>query len=304
MGEPRRAHFNPSEPDFSFPLQGNGLELRILANDADDKQAIEEASRLINQGDAIKAELEELQAKGLPPPGPRWPGPEKVPRAFIIRLSLGKMSKVSYGWVELGPSERAALQLDNTAKKDPERNENWNEAARSRGKATQLTSPFGGGNIKLLQGALFYSRDCKNQNLPDEERQKKGVDYFVLARNPEIDVDGLILPRGKPKAITGEHLLSADRGMKDRLGRVTIVFSINDVGGRLLHELTEKNSPSIEKPERPFKRHLAIIVNGLAVSAPTIDSPIKNHGMISGDFNPIQVESLLKFLRGNHPGKK
>jgi len=292
-------HFNPGTPDFNFPLEGSGMEFRMLANEVDDKAAMDEARLLLNQPDGIKAELDELQRNGLPPPAPRSAGPNKTPRQFRIFLPAAKPSQVSYSWVELGPSERAVLGLDNTAKNDPQRNATWNEAAGVRGKATHLTEGLADRLVrdKLLLGALFFSRECKNQELPEDERKKKAVDYFVLARNPEIDNEGLILPHGKAKAITGEYLLDVRSGGLERPAQPKIFFTLNDLGGKLLHELTEKNCPS-----NWIRRHLAILVNGLVIAAPTVNSPIASNGMITGNFSRQEVESLVNFLRGKLPG--
>jgi hypothetical protein len=281
-------------PEFSFPHQGNGLEFRVLANDVDDQEAIMEAARVINQADEMKEELDELHVKGLPPPGPRLDDARKTPREFIIRFSPRKMSKVSYQWVELGPSQRVSLGLDNAAENDPKRNRTWHEAARSRGRAIQLRDPHVRGN--LLHGTLFYSRECKNQNLPQAERQKKAIDYFVLARNPETDIDGLILPRGKPKAITGKHFVSVNR---ESVGGPAISFSLNHIGGSLLEELTQKNSDG-----QLVRRHLAVIMNGLVVTVPAINSPIKNRGLISGNFSREELEALVNSFHGSVPEKE
>jgi preprotein translocase subunit SecD len=221
------------------------------------------------------------------------------PKEFIIRLAHNQTSRVSYDWVELGPSERWALALHNAAQNDPRLKTIWKQAAFARGQAKSLTD-FArdvGGKSKLLQGALFFSRQCRNRNLPERERQKKAVDYFVLARNPEID-DGVILPRGSPKAITGKHLVSAQRAL-DHQARPCIHVSFNDIGGRLFKDLTLKNTPSVLPGATPSSRHLAIIVNGLLVSAPTIDSPIERSALITGNFRTSDVDQLVRLLRSN-----
>jgi hypothetical protein len=91
-------------PDFSLPDHGSGLEFRILANEADDQEGIQEAARLINQADdGVTTQLKELQEQGLPPPGPRLAAGKKEPKEFVSRVARNLVSRVSYDWVELGP---------------------------------------------------------------------------------------------------------------------------------------------------------------------------------------------------------
>jgi hypothetical protein len=163
------------------------LEFRILANSEDDKAAIENAMTLMNSGTPeVNKALEQTQLEGLPPLVPRTQGLAGDPKVYALVLTKGAKSRVTYSWVELGPPELRHLKLDTASRADPKRTETWKEAAKFRGKATTLATPGGTGQ-KLLQGALFYSRECKDRNLPKEERAEKHFEYFVLARNPEIN---------------------------------------------------------------------------------------------------------------------
>src|SRR5205814_2617199 len=63
-------------------------------------------------------------------------------------------------------------------------------------------------------------------------------------------------------------------------------------------DLTRKNDPSGGGEEATqIKRYLAIILDGLVMSAPTINSEISTHGQISGDFSQKEVDSLVNILR-------
>src|SRR4029079_6031385 len=126
---------------------------------------------------------------------------------------------------------------------------------------------------KLLQGALFYSRECQNRNLPEEERRNKKIEYFVLARNPEIDPDDPQQERETPK-IDGSYLVRANAGHGNDM-RPVVEFEFNAEGGRLFGTLTRKNVPEGTGPDdSQTRRHLAIILDGLIMSAPTINSEI------------------------------
>ena len=166
------------------------LEFRILANSVDDKEAIEAAKSMLNNVEtesSMKQELDEDQNSGLPPPAPRTAN--KEPKVFTIKLRGGD-SQVTYSWVELGPQERQDLGLNNNALAEGNRGQAWSYLNTYRRKAVQIPM-FGvdSEGRKVLQGALFYSRECQDRNMPEEERRRKKYEYFVLTRNPEI-VDG------------------------------------------------------------------------------------------------------------------
>lgn len=269
------------------------LEFRMLANSVDDAKAIEDAKAYMNDP-ANKTKLQDLQKEGLPPPGPREPNSEDLQK-YTINLPRGYKSVLTYSWVELGPQERRSLNLDNGAETELNRAQTWNEAKLKRDLATLLKDPSAP-NRFTLQGALFYSRECLNRNLPEEERRNKKIEYFVLARNPEIDPADPQQVKETPK-IDGSYLVSATSGSGADL-RPAVHFQFNAEGGRLFGQLTRKNVPSGSGPENDqIRRHLAIILDGLIMSAPTINSEITTHGQISGSFTQKEVDSLVNILR-------
>jgi SecD/SecF fusion protein len=269
------------------------LEFRILANKYDDEDAIKEAGNMITRN---REKLDDLAKRGEPPPAPTVEGtPDGTPKAFeLTKLARGARSKVTYSWVELGRQERLQLHLDNAAQNDPGRGGSWSKLAEARANQVATTLPIPGDIAKRewLQGALFYSRECKDRNLPEEERTAKKYEYFVLARNPEIDP-----ATGQPTPdITGDYLSSAGSTLGE--GRPAVSFNFNAQGGRLFHALTEKNVPTGSGDESTqIKRHLAIILDSLVVSAPTINSAIGQSGQITGNFTPAEVKQLVDVLR-------
>jgi len=263
------------------------LEFRILANYTDDKIGIDDAKNLINEGLLIAEDLEKRAKAGLPPPPPKnqefWP----------ITLPRGVTSKLTYSWVEMGPQERKQLNLDNAARNDADRNYVWLEAQRNKNKATLLHDRTG---RELLQGALFYTRECKDTNLPEEERRQKEFEYFVLTRDPEIDPDDPTNKKRLPK-IDGSYLVSAVSSPGQDF-RPAVHFVFNNAGGDLFGDITRKNVPSGAGAEADqIRRHLAIILDGLVMSAPTINSEIRTHGQISGSFTAKEVDALVNILR-------
>src|SRR5262249_40392052 len=123
-------------------------------------------------------------------------------------------SKVTYSWVELGPQERTQLGLNNAAKgeENPRKKRVWDIAQLNMDKAFQIKlQGREGEEVDQLEGALFYARQVKDRTMPEAEKRKKQFEYFVLARNPEIDpktgkekprIDGSLLQRAR--VYTGE----------------------------------------------------------------------------------------------------
>jgi SecD/SecF fusion protein len=282
------------------------LEFRILANDTDDHAAEDDVIKMINavkQGDergvgadpGLAGELKENAEKGLPPPGPRDPS-TKEPKIYTIKTARGSTSRVTYSWVELGTTERKSLNLDNAARTDATRNIAWHKAAVERNRAVKLPQGIGT-NEYLLQGALFYSRKCEDRNIPEDERRKKEFEYFVLTRDPEFRELPDDPTKRTPK-IDGSYLVNATSAMTDL--KPTVHFTFNTEGGNLFNNITRKNvsEDKAAGPEGSQKRrHLAIILDGMVMSAPTINSPIQTQGQISGNFTQKETDSLVNVLR-------
>ncbi len=279
------------------------LEFRILANSVDDSKAIEDAKALISSALGVNAnaelrnEFKRRAENGQPPPAPRKKsGNTYVPKFYKLSLPRGQKSQVSYTWVELGKQIRKDLNLDNAAETDPKRSANWLEAAdaRSKGRAFQLKDTDGKG--KVYEGALFFSRVSKNQNISDADRNEKKYEYFVLARNPETvnPNDNRDNPPTTPP-INGDYLRNA---YPDKSGaQPAVAFRFNEQGGQLFGALTRKNVPSGEGSSQT-KRFLAIILDELVVSAATVNSEIRTQGQISGNFTRREVDKLVNVLRG------
>ncbi len=241
------------------------LEFRILANSNDDK-AGEEDAKAVFEDRSFADDIKNAQATGLPPPGPRTA--DKKPKRYTIKTRGGD-SYVTYSWVELGPQERRALNLDNAARTDSQRNATWYQAANARNQATHLTYTVGS-TEQMLQGALFYSRECKDRNLPEEERRKKEVEYFVLTRDPEFESE---FTEVRSPKIDGSYLVTAQSTQGQDL-RPVVSFGFNTRGGELFGNITRKNVSEDSGPENTkLRRHLAIILDGMVMSAPDHQPP-------------------------------
>jgi SecD/SecF fusion protein len=80
----------------------------------------------------------------------------------------------------------------------------------------------------------------------------------------------------------------------DERGRRAIGFVMDQRGGRLMGRVTGKN---IDRP-------LCILLDGLAISAPSIDERIPGRGRITGNFSQTQVEDMVNKLNaGSLPAR-
>ncbi len=107
-------------------------------------------------------------------------------------------------------------------------------------------------------------------------------DYYVLAKTtPE---DGLL----QTEPTQRKWRLNRARADRDQHGRPSVAFELDVVGGQLFESLTRRN---IGKP-------LCILVDDIAYSAPTIQSAIRTHGQITGEFSPEKVWYLVRSMEG------
>jgi preprotein translocase subunit SecD len=228
-------------------------------------------------------DLMDRAASGLPPPPPV--GPDGT--TFKIRLEVGD-HRVSYSWVELSKSELHALRLINDPR-DEETRTIWlaAEKARNEGLAVDSDDIM---NIRLGKGTwttLFYSRSIPNPKvrLAPRDRDKKH-EYFVLSRNPEPG-----------KAVTGQYLSRVRENVNER-GNLGIGFQLNEKGAKLFYELTNANRPPSEEGDSPERRRfLAIVLDGLVMSAPRLNAAIRDAGIIEGKFTKAEIDALINILR-------
>ncbi|MGA1980304.1 MAG: protein translocase subunit SecD [Sedimentisphaerales bacterium] len=114
-----------------------------------------------------------------------------------------------------------------------------------------------------------------------------GDKYYVLASNKkgEIFVHGA---EGKDWSLKRAYPTT------DQTGRRAIGFSFDERGGNLFGELTGKN---IDRP-------LCIMLDGVAISAPNIQSRIFTHGVITGSFTQTEVIDMVNKLNaGSLPAR-
>jgi SecD/SecF fusion protein len=267
--------------------QQGRLEFNILANELDDKPAIDAANKWLTDP-ANQAELERLnEVSEAPPPPINTDGTRYFPSEVGGRYS--------YRWLEVGKAELYSLRMNSEALARPEEApfQRVVEQARkdhhifhrmyldpTRGWATDTTGP------------VLYTREIKDwsRRLAKDRQQKKTVEYYVLVRDTTPEDMALA---GRNVDVTGDFLAGTGQGNDDK-GRPCINFSFDSEGANRFYELTSKNAP---KDKSGFKRYLAIVFDGKVDSAPTLNSTIRSHGQISGEFTQQEIIDRLDILR-------
>jgi len=115
-----------------------------------------------------------------------------------------------------------------------------------------------------------------------------GNKYYVLASNNPDE----IMAKGQNQADWA--LQKASPGRDPRTGDRAIDFVLDDRAGRIFARITGRN----------IGRPLCILLDGIAVSAPKINSKIYTHGQITGRFSETeQVDLVNKLNAGSLPAK-
>ncbi len=127
----------------------------------------------------------------------------------------------------------------------------------------------------------------------DLDRDNFGLEKW-LDQNGIAEVDLLLAlngPNGQPyELVTGDDLamVAKDTGPD---GAPEVTFQMNAAGAQRLLRLTGRNVPTND-----FHRRMAIILDGRVLSAPNLNSPIRDRGVIQGRFTQKEVNFLVNIL--------
>ena len=127
----------------------------------------------------------------------------------------------------------------------------------------------------------------------DLDRDNFGLEKW-LDQNGIAEVDLLLAlngPNGQPyELVTGDDLamVAKDTGAD---GAPEVTFQMNAAGAQRLLRLTGRNVPTND-----FHRRMAIILDGRVLSAPNLNSPIRDRGVIQGRFTQKEVNFLVNIL--------
>ena len=95
--------------------------------------------------------------------------------------------------------------------------------------------------------------------------------------------------------ITGDYLTHAAVS-NDEFGRLAISFTFNSKGAELFGEVTRNYMANGPRNKTSQGRQLAILLDGQLVSAPTIQSEIRESGQITGRFTLAEAQELANNL--------
>lgn len=121
----------------------------------------------------------------------------------------------------------------------------------------------------------------------------------LLARYGGIAPDGMVVVPGKGKRaefflvpsytdITGRLLKDARMDFGGRVGVEPVVkFSFKPEGGDKFYDLTSAN----------YGRRVAIIIDGVVITAPVVQAAISSDGEITGDFTAEEAQELATLLK-------
>jgi SecD/SecF fusion protein len=93
------------------------------------------------------------------------------------------------------------------------------------------------------------------------------------------------------KRVTGQYLTRAFQS-QDKQGLPAVGFSFNQRGGGLFYKLTSEYGPTTDG----FHSRLAILLDDQIHSAPQVNEPIRESGIIEGKFTAKEVNDLVNVL--------
>ncbi|MGL4423574.1 MAG: protein translocase subunit SecD, partial [Gemmataceae bacterium] len=223
---------------------------------------------------------------GLPPPGPTREG------GYNVTINEVEVKNVVYAWNELSKEERESLGLSNKyATKPPVTKDGSSKTwlypvlakARAAGKNEVYLHTYSAGEKSgTAASMLLYSRECLNENISEAARKDKQVEYFVLTRISDKDA----------VRVAGAVSLSASSEVDPKSLTPCVSFRFNGAGADKFGDMTQRNRVS-----GSTIRSLAILLDDMVVSSPTLNSPIRDSGQITGNFDKASVDRIVYILR-------
>lgn len=122
-------------------------------------------------------------------------------------------------------------------------------------------------------------RNLDPRSVPWCIADKLGDDMYVLSERSEKQ--GLLAKSARKWQLKGAM------PSRDEHGRPNVVFELDVVGGTMFRELTSAN----------IGRHLCILLDDVAYTAPVIKGEIGSSGTIEGDFSPEKVSYLVRSMQ-------
>lgn len=119
-----------------------------------------------------------------------------------------------------------------------------------------------------------------------------GDKWHAVRTSADGEVEILVIL--DPFDVRGEYL-SRVYNDRDIHGAPAIGFAFNPEGAYRFGSLTSENCP-VTETVLPYKRDLAVILDGDAMTSATINERITDRGIIQGDFDLVEVEDICAVL--------
>jgi len=161
-------------------------------------------------------------------------------------------------------------------------------------KLTPGTDVIEGGKVVAKWRPIAPEKDAQGRDIPREEfHESSDIAIRQIAGKPEGFKEILILYEpDESKQITGK-LLKRANPTRDANGSPAVGFHFSQAGGFRFHELTTKYKPLKDG----YHRQLAVMLNNEVFTAPSINQPIGDNGIIeSSRFTEKEVEKLVNIL--------
>lgn len=210
------------------------------------------------------------------------------PMEFIVRcyvsseamLDLAKYSLETTGKLEFKIAERPKDRPVNEPR-------DWKYTAEEINEVEELWKKY---NSALIERTNKIKGGADPTSIPFPEEPDLQVHKTNFGKNN----DGLKVPPGRiilrnrqpgsdiPTKISSRYLANVYVS-RDEFDRPGVGFKMKKAGAELLGKMTEKYR----------KRHMAIVLEGVVRSAPTIQGRITTNGQITGDFTMEEINTLI-----------
>lgn len=143
--------------------------------------------------------------------------------------------------------------------------------------------------ICLIDGAAAVA------DQPVEPRRVK-VEFFIAEVAPADGLTESMVPGMPPTkiylpkdaAIITDDIATARVG-KDSGNSPALEFSFTEAGAKKLSEISQRN----------IGKHLAILVDGVVISAPVLMSPMSSQCQLTGAFRQEELERIVRGINGD-----
>ena len=123
---------------------------------------------------------------------------------------------------------------------------------------------------------------AETRDVVREEKNDKGQ---------SVSQQALVVLTPNEDQVSGEFLIRAGESMDPSSGRRVVTFQFDAEGGARMGDLT-----TAHRPQADGKHRLAILLDGMIQSAPSLRTTIEDRGQIEGQFTPEEIRELVAVL--------